>query len=163
MNMNAMSPSRSRSPRRSSRPQVRAAGGVVWRSAVVADGIGSARLGYEVVLVYRGRYDDWSFPKGKLDQGETYEQAALREVAEETGLVCELGPELTPTRYRDGKGRDKLVRYWAMRVVELRPWTPNAEISRRLWVPLPIAADMLTYARDHALLTTMEDTLDGIA
>jgi 8-oxo-dGTP diphosphatase len=148
MNIHEMSPSRSR---KSSRPQVRAAGGVVWRAA--GDG------GYEIVLVYRSRYDDWSFPKGKLDRGESYQQAALREVAEETGLFCALGDELTATRYRDGKGRDKLVRYWAMRVVDLRPWAPNHEITGRLWVPLEEVADMLTYDRDRKVLVGAEDAM----
>ena len=156
MNIPEMSPSRARKP---PPPQVRAAGGVVWRAVRSEDG----PAGYEVVLVYRSRYDDWTFPKGKLDRGESYEHAALREVAEETGLVCSLGDELTPTRYRDGKGRDKLVRYWAMRVVGLRPWLPNHEISGRLWVSLDEAADMLTYDRDRKVLIGAEDAMGRIA
>ena len=124
----------------------------MWRAA--GDG-----GGYEIVLVYRSRYDDWSFPKGKLDRGESYQQAALREVTEETGLLCALGDELTSTRYRDGKGRDKLVRYWAMRVVDLRPWAPNHEITGRLWVPFDEVADMLTYDRDRKVLVGAEDAM----
>ena len=102
-------------------PEIRAAGGLVWRATFVADGEGEPRSGVEIVVVHRPRYDDWSFPKGKLDKGETYEEAAVREVAEETGLVCELGDELPSTWYLDGKGRLKLVRYWAMRVVGIEP------------------------------------------
>src|ERR671931_615493 len=86
--------------------EVRAAGGVVWRRST--DG------GIELALVHRPRYDDWSFPKGKLDPGESWEAAALREVREETGLECTLGRELPPTGYRDPKGRSKAVRYWLM-------------------------------------------------
>ena len=68
----------------------------------------------ELVVVHRPRYDDWSLPKGKLDPGETWEQAALREVEEEVGLRCRLGEELPPVCYRDNKGRAKAVRYWLM-------------------------------------------------
>jgi 8-oxo-dGTP diphosphatase len=86
--------------------EVKASGGVVWRRAP-----GGAP---EVVVVHRPRYDDWSLPKGKLDAGETWEEAALREVEEEVGLRCRLGAELPPVRYRDNKGREKAVRYWLM-------------------------------------------------
>jgi 8-oxo-dGTP diphosphatase len=138
-------------------PQVRAAGGLVWRSSVVADEDGEVRPGREVVLVHRPRYDDWSFPKGKLDRGESWESAAVREVAEETGLVCELGDELPSTRYLDAKGRLKLVRYWCMRPVGLEPWLPNAEVDGRRWVPVDDAADLLTYAHDRVLLRSFTD------
>ncbi len=160
MNSDQMSPPRStRKSASAARPQVRAAGGLVWRAAMVPDGDASARPGYEVVLVHRGRYDDWSFPKGKLDRGESYANAALREVAEETGLVCALGVELPSTRYRDQRGRDKLVRYWTMRVVDLRPWAPNSEIDARLWVPVDEARDMLTYDHDRELLAAAHDSI----
>jgi 8-oxo-dGTP pyrophosphatase MutT (NUDIX family) len=67
-----------------------------------------------VLLVHRPRYRDWTFPKGKVEQGETDEQAAVREVEEETGLRCELGSELPSIEYTDLKLRHKTVRYWAM-------------------------------------------------
>jgi 8-oxo-dGTP diphosphatase len=85
---------------------VLAGGGIVWRQ-----GEGG---GVEIVLVHRLGYDDWSLPKGKLDPGETEAQAALREVEEETGLVCRLGREVGTTSYRDPKRRPKTVRYWEM-------------------------------------------------
>ena len=88
---------------------VEAAGGVVVR------GEGEP---LELAVVHRPRYDDWSLPKGKLESGERWEDAALREVEEETGLRCELGDELESARYRDRKGRDKLVRWWLMRPFE---------------------------------------------
>src|SRR4029453_6819313 len=84
-----------------SKREVRAAGGLVRRRG--ADGAD------EVVLVHRPAYDDWSFPKGKLHEGETEENAALREVEEETGLRCQLVRELGVTSYRDMRGRDKTV------------------------------------------------------
>src|ERR1700678_2665458 len=87
---------------------VRAAGGAVW---------GRRDGGLEVVLVHRPRYDDWSLPKGKVDPGETDEQAAVREVAEEASVAVRLGPELVSTRYLDRSGKHKMVRYWAMTVI----------------------------------------------
>ena len=85
--------------------EVKAAGGVVWRRA--GDTIA-------IAVAHRPRYDDWSLPKGKLDEGESWEDGALREVEEETGMRCELGRELDPVTYRDRKGRLKLVRWWEM-------------------------------------------------
>ncbi|MGH8964667.1 MAG: NUDIX hydrolase, partial [Actinomycetes bacterium] len=82
---------------------------IISAGAVVSRKGGNGR---EVLLVHRPKYDDWSFPKGKLDPGETFAEAALREVEEEVGLRCRLGHELPPTRYTDNKGRAKLVRYW---------------------------------------------------
>ena len=77
-------------------PDVHAAGGLVVRDG--GDGP-------EVAVVHRPKYEDWSLPKGKLDAGESFERAALREIEEETGLRCELVSELQPARYRDRKGR----------------------------------------------------------
>ena len=93
---------------RRSKSEVRAAGGLVVR-----DG----EAGPQVLLVHRPRYDDWTFPKGKVDAGESDEHAAIREVEEETGYRCALEAELPSTRYFDNRGRPKLVRYWHMRVM----------------------------------------------
>jgi 8-oxo-dGTP pyrophosphatase MutT (NUDIX family) len=131
----------------------------VWRPTVLADEHGVTHPGVEIVVVHRPRYDDWSFPKGKLDKGESFEEAAVREVAEETGLVAELGHELPSTEYLDGKGRPKLVRYWAMRVVDTLPWAPNAEIDDRRWVTFDQAAPLLTYAHDRELLDRLRNEL----
>jgi 8-oxo-dGTP diphosphatase len=118
-------------------PEVRAAGGVVLRDGRIA-------------VVHRPRYDDWSLPKGKLDPGETFEQAALREVQEETGLVCELGEELSSTTYHDRKGRFKLVRYWLMDPVA-GAFEPNDEVDELRWLTPAEAAALLTYERDAEL------------
>src|SRR5690242_15780196 len=117
--------------------EVKAAGGVVVRDGRIA-------------VVHRPRYDDWSLPKGKLDPGESFEQAALREVQEETGLVCELGEELSSTSYHDRKGRSKLVRYWLMDPVE-GEFEPNDEVDQLRWLTPREAAALLTYPRDAEL------------
>ncbi len=124
--------------------EIRAAGGVVVR-----DGDG----GPEVAVVHRPKYDDWSLPKGKLDPGEGWEEAALREVAEETGLECELGAELTAIEYHDRKGRPKRVRWWAMTALPGPDrFTPNAEVDELRWVPVGEAEGLLDYEHDSDLV-----------
>jgi 8-oxo-dGTP diphosphatase len=118
-------------------PEVKAAGGVVRRDGRIA-------------VVHRPRYDDWSLPKGKLDPGETWEEAALREVREETGLECTLGDELSSTRYHDRKGRSKLVRYWLMDP-HGGEFEPNDEVDELRWLTPAEAAALLTYPRDKEL------------
>jgi 8-oxo-dGTP pyrophosphatase MutT (NUDIX family) len=122
--------------------QVKASGGVVCRRG--ADGL-------EVALVHRPRYDDWSFPKGKLDPGESWEGAALREVEEEIGLRCRLGDELPPTAYRDNKGRDKVVRYWLMEPLD-GEFEPSDEVDEVRWLAPADAGDLLSYEHDRELL-----------
>jgi 8-oxo-dGTP pyrophosphatase MutT (NUDIX family) len=122
---------------------VRAGGGVVWRRR--DDG------GLEIVLVHRPQYDDWSLPKGKVDPGETDEEAALREVEEETGLKTTLGRELPSTRYKDRFGRDKVVRYWVM-PVQSGEVGARHEVDDARWVPVEEAKKMLSYGRDAAVV-----------
>jgi 8-oxo-dGTP pyrophosphatase MutT (NUDIX family) len=121
---------------------IRAAGGVVWRPS--ADGT-------DVLVVHRPKYDDWTLPKGKRESGETDEQTALREVHEETGLRCRLGQELAESRYVDGRGRPKSVRYWEM-TVEGGSFTPNDEVDEVRWMPLGQVAGALTYERDQPVI-----------
>jgi 8-oxo-dGTP diphosphatase len=121
---------------------------------VVAAGAVVFRPGREVLLVHRGRYDDWSFPKGKLDPGEHPATAAVREVEEETGLHVRLGPPLATLRYSTG-ARMKTVHYWQGRAVgddDVSSYAANDEIDRVEWVDRDVAATRLTYARDRALL-----------
>jgi 8-oxo-dGTP diphosphatase len=132
---------------------VRAGGGVVWRRK------GSGPV--EILVVHRPRYDDWSLPKGKADAGESDEDCALREVREETGLTCRLGPELPSTRYRDNKNRDKLVRYWAMEPVADDGFTPNAEIDELRWLPVPEALRRLSYDHDRPVVAALPPAAPG--
>lgn len=130
---------------------VHAAGGVPWRSA--ADG------SLEVVVVHRPRYDDWSFPKGKLDPGETFEQAAVRELAEETGYAVDLGVELPAVTYLDRTGRSKVVRWWAVTVLG-GAFAPNDEVDQLAWMPVDDAAAILTYDADVETLDALVNFLD---
>ncbi len=127
--------------------EVRAAGGVLWRPGE-GDGI-------EVLVIHRERYGDWTFPKGKLDPGETWEQAAVREVWEETAIVPVLGAEVATTDYRDRNGRAKRVRYWAMVVAADEGFVPNDEVSEQRWLSATDAARLLTYAHDRAVLASL--------
>jgi len=129
---------------------VEAAGGVVWRR--------SPEGALEVLLVHRPRYDDWTVPKGKLDADEDHAEAALREVAEETGLRCTLGPELLATSYRDRRGRPKRVRYWAMEPVGGR-FRATDEVDDVRWLGIDVARARLTYSRDQPVLDSLRSAV----
>ena len=131
--------------------EVRAAGGVVWR----LDDDDCP----EVCLVHRPRYDDWSLPKGKLDAGESFEDAALREVQEEVGIAARLGEELPPATYTDHRGRSKLVRYWLMEVVEDRGFEANDEVDEIKWCSPAEGARCASYPFDAELLVTVAELL----
>jgi 8-oxo-dGTP diphosphatase len=122
--------------------EVKAAGGVVCRRT------GDGAL--EIAVVHRPRYDDWSFPKGKLDAGEGWEDAALREVLEETGMRCRLGRELSPVGYEDRKGRPKAVRYWVMEVQD-GGFAANDEVDELRWLSPDAATELLSYPHDVEL------------
>lgn len=123
-------------------PEVRAAGGVMVRPG--PDGL-------EVAVIHRPKYEDWSLPKGKLDGDESFEEAALREVEEETGMRSELGPELSSVHYRDRKGRTKLVRYWLMRAAD-GEFRPGPEVDELRWLDPDRAQQLLSYGHDANLV-----------
>ena len=132
---------------------VRAAGGIVRR-------LGDGGID-EVLVVHRPAYDDWSFPKGKLEPGENELEAAVREVEEETGLRCEIERELATTRYRDARGRPKTVRYWLMTPIAGTPAAAN-EVDVARFVPLDTARELLSYGRDAELLDMLEPAVTNI-
>lgn len=132
---------------------VRAAGGVVWRR--------SAEGSVSILLVHRPRWDDWSIPKGKCEEGESDTSCALREIKEETGYTCRLGAQLPSTSYRDRKGRPKVVRYWAMEPVAGEgEFSPNAEIDEIRWLPIPQAVKLLSYAHDRSVVEALASSHD---
>jgi 8-oxo-dGTP pyrophosphatase MutT (NUDIX family) len=137
-------------PIKHQRAVIRAAGGVIMRH--------DERGMPEVLVIHRVNRQDWSFPKGKVEAGETVQACALREVEEETGLRCRLEEELPSVSYVDRKGRLKVVRYWAMRSIRGTAG-PRNEVDAVRWVPLGVAARILTYEHDRALLQTFAASL----
>ncbi|MEU5823092.1 NUDIX hydrolase [Streptomyces sp. NPDC047803] len=130
---------------------VRAAGCVLWRRPPASTG------GVELCLVHRPRYDDWSFPKGKLKRGESPRDAALREVLEETGHHCVPGPVLPVVRYV-ANGRPKEVTYWSAEATT-GSFTPNDEVDAVLWLSPTAARTRLTQPRDREVLDAAVGTL----
>ncbi|WP_327344910.1 NUDIX hydrolase [Streptomyces europaeiscabiei] len=132
-------------------PLVRAAGCALWRRSPSGGGI-------ELALVYRPKWSDWSLPKGKLKRGEEAHDGALREVLEETGMECALGPELPTVHYTDAQGRPKQVRYWAAEATS-GVFAPNREVSRLLWLSPEAAAQRLTHERDRTMVSSLLEAL----
>lgn len=134
-------------------PPVLAAGVLVWREK-------SSRV--EVLLVHRPRYDDWSVPKGKLDRGETFPAAAVREVAEETGYRARLHRPLPASVYLLPDGRTKIVQYWigTVRAKEAHGPEDLTEVDEVRWVPVDRAEAMLTRHGDQVLVATLRKHLD---
>jgi 8-oxo-dGTP diphosphatase len=132
--------------------EIFAAGAVCWREV---------RKDLLVAIIYRGRYKDWSFPKGKVDPGETLAEAAVREVKEETGLKVKLGVPLSTVSYPIDKGKTKVVHYWATKVsdkaVATSKFKPDEEVSEVVWVKADQAFEKLSYKHDRELLQEVLD------
>ena len=105
----------------------------------------------ELLVIHRPKYDDWSFPKGKLDHGEDLEGCALREVMEETGLNCELEDFIGSVTYVDRKGRPKKVDYWQMKILD-GYFQVNSEVDAIQWLLKEKALELLSYSHDRDLL-----------
>lgn len=124
---------------------IQAAGGLVIRRY-------SGTL--QIALVHRPVHQDWSFPKGKLEEGETQEDAAQREVLEETGMVCRLIRFIGHTEYVDRKSRPKVVAYWVMEPGS-GTFAPNEEVDELRWLDVADAMALLSYERDRELLAAV--------
>jgi 8-oxo-dGTP diphosphatase len=125
---------------------IQAAGAVLWRRSRFGPGI-------EIGLIHRPKYDDWSYPKGKLKPGEDVRSAAVREVKEETGMDCVLGEPLPTSRYV-ANGRLKEVHYWSAEATG-GAFVPNREVDRLVWLPPAAARNRLTHERDRPLVDAL--------
>jgi 8-oxo-dGTP pyrophosphatase MutT (NUDIX family) len=124
-------------------PVIKAAGGILQRSTSRGD---------EVMVVYRKRHQDWTLPRGKVKDGESFQEAAMREVQEETGCSCKIGNYLGTISYSDN-GVPKVVLFWKMALIEEKGAKTNEEIGEALWLQVPAAIERLTHAQEKALLS----------
>src|SRR5258708_6440187 len=130
-------------------PVIKAAGGILQRTTPRGD---------EVMVVYRKRHQDWTLPRGKVKDGESFQEAAMREVMEETGCSCRIGNYLGTISYSDN-GVPKVVLFWKMSVVDDQGARNNEEIGEALWLQVPAAIERLTYAQEKALLSRVGSAL----
>jgi 8-oxo-dGTP diphosphatase len=124
-------------------PVIKAAGGILQRSTPRGD---------EVMVVYRKRHHDWTLPRGKVKDGESFQQAAMREVEDETGCSCRIGNYLGTISYSDN-GVPKVVLFWKMTLVEEKGIRNSEQIGEALWLQVPAAIERLTHAQEKALLS----------
>ncbi len=120
-----------------------AAGGIVWRNS--SDG-------REVLLIRRPKHQDWTLPKGHVEEGESWETAAQREVKEETGYDTVITGFAGFTAY-EAKGKPKVVLFWHMEPDGECQFEPSDEVSGYEWVSAREAVDRLTYPKDKELLS----------
>lgn len=129
---------------------VLAAGAILWR-------LDKGEL--KVAIIHRSRYDDWSWPKGKIDKGETIPQAAVREIREETGLKVNLGVHLAEINYKLPNGSDKEVHYWAAKVTDKAlansKFKPSEEVVKVDWKTVAQARKLLSYEFDYLPLNNL--------
>lgn len=124
-------------------PVIKAAGGILQRSTPRGD---------EVMVVYRKRHQDWTLPRGKVKDGESFQEAAMREVQDETGCSCRIGNYLGTISYSDN-GVPKVVLFWKMTLLEDKGARNNEEIGEALWLQVPAAIERLSHAQEKALLS----------
>ena len=121
---------------------IQAAGAVVWRKN---------KDKTEIAIIHRPKYDDWSFPKGKLEIGETLIACAHREVFEETNIQTEFGPFLGDIEYLTPDGK-KQVSFWAAKAITHKDFTPNSEVDQLKWVEVKKVKELLTLETDKKIL-----------
>jgi len=121
---------------------ISAAGAVVWRKH--KDNF------TEVAIIHRPKYDDWSFPKGKIEVGESLIACAHREVLEETNLQTEFGPHLGQVEYFTPDGLKK-VTYWSAKVIAEKPFRTNSEVDQLKWIPITKVIEVLTNETDKEI------------
>jgi 8-oxo-dGTP diphosphatase len=118
----------------------------------------------KVLVIHRARYDDWSWPKGKLDRGESVPEAAIREIREETGLRVSLGVKLNEIEYKIEQGNRKVVHYWAAQITDKaiaqQNFVPDEEVSSLEWLTVPEAKKRLTYKYDIEPLKLLQGLAD---
>ena len=127
--------------------EIYAAGAVCWREV---------KKDLLVAIIHRSRYQDWTFPKGKVDGGESLPEAAVREVKEETGIKVKLGVPLQTVSYPLDKTKTKVVHYWAAKVSDKAlassKFKPDEEVSEVIWLKAEDAFAKLSYKYDRDLL-----------
>ena len=121
---------------------IEAAGGLVWRETPT---------GRELALIHRERYNDWTLPKGKRETGESWQETALREVLEETGLKVKLGQFAGSLGY-SVNGIPKVVLFWHMKLAGPAKFRPNSEVDQMIWLPFEQALEKITYQDEIRLL-----------
>ena len=123
-------------------PVIYAAGGVISRQTP---------RGLEILIVHRGRYNDWSLPKGKLDQNESFEDAAVREVKEETGYDARITDFAGCVAYKV-KQIQKIVLFWMMETIAEGSFEPSEEVAGIKWIDVPGALELLDYPKEKELI-----------
>lgn len=121
---------------------IQAAGAVVWRNN---------KDKTEIAIIHRPKYDDWSFPKGKLEVGESLIACAHREVFEETNIQTEFGPFLGDIEYLTPDGK-KQVSFWAAKAITHKDFSPNSEVDQLKWVEVKKLKELLTLETDKKIL-----------
>jgi 8-oxo-dGTP diphosphatase len=122
---------------------IRAAGALLWREIAAGE--------IEIALVHRPRYDDWSLPKGKIDENETALACAYREVFEETGIKARFTRQLGSAEYQDN-GAQKRVKYWVAQALGASVFVANEEVDQLRWLKPTDSIELATHQSDKEMI-----------